>query len=76
LSEGLSAAIMGAGIPVNSRAIGWPKILLTNDQNVVDRGGRENRVYARKQQNNHLAMREKAYYQANYRKKQCCHKIN
>ena len=24
---GLSATIMGAGIPVNSRAIGWPKIL-------------------------------------------------
>ncbi|MCI4410868.1 MAG: hypothetical protein JHC38_04255 [Thiotrichales bacterium] len=24
---GLSATIMGAGIPVNSRAIGWPNIL-------------------------------------------------
>jgi hypothetical protein len=30
---------MGAGIPVNSRAIGWPKILLINDQDVVHRGG-------------------------------------
>ncbi|MCL4555940.1 MAG: hypothetical protein M1572_03510 [Gammaproteobacteria bacterium] len=35
----MAATIMGAGIPVNSRAIGWPKILLFNDQVVVHRGG-------------------------------------
>jgi hypothetical protein len=51
----------GRAVPVSSRAIGWPIVLLSGALKHSHRGGRDNRVYCRKQ---FLitAMREKVYY--------------